>query len=173
MLVFLGYMGGSGKSFVGQVISEIIGFKFIDLDSYIELKEEMNISEIFQKHGVIYFRKRENFYLKELIDADRNIILSLGGGTPCYYNNMELLLNKSFIKTFYLDAGIKTLVKRLWNDKKNRPVISGINDEDELLEFIGKHLFERRPFYQQANYKIAVDDKSPRQIANEIISTLF
>lgn len=86
---------------------------------------------------------------------------------------MELLLNKSYIRIFYLSAGIKTLLNRLNDDKINRPIISGITGEDELLEFIGKHLFERRPYYQRAHHQITVDDKSLSQISKEIISTLF
>lgn len=172
MIILLGYMG-SGKTVVGQVVSRLIGFEFIDLDHYIEFKEGEKISEIFQKKGVIYFRQIENKYLKELIDEDRKIILSLGGGTPCYYNHMDMLSSKSFIHTIYLNAGIKTLTNRLWDNKENRPLISGINDKDDLLEFIGKHLFERRPFYQRARYQITVDDKSVSEISNEIVSTLF
>ncbi|GAL75931.1 shikimate kinase I [Nonlabens ulvanivorans] len=172
MIVLLGYMG-SGKTVVGQVISGLIGFEFVDLDHYIEFKEGKKISEIFERNGAIYFRKIENKYLKELIKEDRKVILSLGGGTPCYYNNMELLLNKSYIRIFYLSAGIKTLLNRLNDDKINRPIISGITGEDELLEFIGKHLFERRPYYQRAHHQITVDDKSLSQISKEIISTLF
>ncbi|MBF4985116.1 shikimate kinase [Nonlabens mediterrranea] len=172
MIVFLGYMG-SGKTVVGQVVSEIIDFEFIDLDNYIEQQEGLRISEIFQKKGAVYFRKTENYYLRELIREDRDVILSLGGGTPCYYDNMELLLAKSFINSFYLNAGIKTLAQRLWNEKVNRPLIAGIQEEDELLEFIGKHLFERRPFYQRSHHIINVDDKYPIEISKEVISTLF
>lgn len=172
MLVFLGYMGG-GKSVVGQRVSELVGFSFIDLDRFIEQEEKMSISDIFSKKGTIYFRKRENECLKMIIERSQKVVLSLGGGTPCYFNNMELINSKSNIKTYYLDASISTLVERLWGNRAHRPLISGTQTKTELQEFIAKHLFERRPFYSTAQEKINVNNKSVEEIAQEIISGLF
>jgi len=172
MLILLGYMG-CGKSVVGQQVSDLIGLKFIDLDTYIEDQEKMSISQIFSEKGVIYFRKKENECLKELIRSEENVILSLGGGTPCYYNHMELINSTSNIKSFYLNAGINELTNRLWNERVLRPLISEVSNKEELTEFIGKHLFERRQYYQEAQYKINVDNKTIYQVAKEVISNLF
>lgn len=172
MLVFLGYMG-SGKSVVGQRVSELLGFDFIDLDRFIEQEERMSISDIFSEKGAIYFRKRENECLRMIIERSQKVVLSLGGGTPCYYNNMEMINSKSDTKTYYLDASIGSLVERLWLNRVHRPLITGIETKSELHEFIAKHLFERRPFYSTAQEKINVDNKSVEEIAQEIISGLF
>ncbi|WP_438961319.1 shikimate kinase [Nonlabens sp.] len=172
MLVFIGYMG-SGKSVVGQRVSELLGHRFIDLDHFIEQEEKMSIPEIFSKKGPIYFRKRENECLKSIIEGDQKVVLSLGGGTPCYYNNMELLSTKSFIQSYYLEASIDSLVERLWDNRMNRPLISGIKKREDLEEFIAKHLFERRPFYLSATKKINVNHKTVEQIAQNAISGLF
>ncbi|MGJ8684031.1 MAG: shikimate kinase [Nonlabens sp.] len=172
MLVFLGYMG-SGKSVVGQRVSELLDYDFIDLDRYIEKEEKRNISKIFSENGAIYFRKKENQYLKTVIESEDKVILSLGGGTPCYYNHMEILNSHKNIKTFYLNAGIQTLTERLWDGRNTRPIITDIKTKEDLLEFIGKHLFERRPYYQQARHHIKVDDRNIDEIAQEVIGYLF
>lgn len=165
-VVLLGYMG-SGKSTVGKVLSSRLGISFIDLDSYIEKKEEKSISKIFEDEGEIYFRKKEHEYLKVLLKSEEDFVLSLGGGTPCYTGNMDSILKYKLVKSIYLNTNIKTLLKRLRNGKKNRPLISELSD-DKLNEFIAKHLFERRFFYEQANFNIKVDDKSVSELVAEI-----
>ena len=80
---------GSGKTEIGSRISQKLGMKFIDLDQYIEKKEDSSITRIFEKKGDIYFRKIESKYLHEIIKKD-NIVLSLGGGTPCYHQNHKI-----------------------------------------------------------------------------------
>ena len=87
-IVLLGYMA-SGKSNIGKKLSKKLSMSFIDLDDYIIEKEKMTISDIFKAKGEIYFRLIENKYLKEILLEKKDFILSLGGGTPCYANNME------------------------------------------------------------------------------------
>ena len=93
-IVLSGYMA-SGKSAVGQQLSDKLNIKFIDLDFYIETGEAASITSIFKTKGEIYFRKKESEYLQELLDLNNDCIISLGGGTPCYGNNMELIKNNS------------------------------------------------------------------------------
>ncbi|MDD3723627.1 MAG: shikimate kinase, partial [Lutibacter sp.] len=93
-IVLLGYMA-SGKSAVGRILSEKLNIQFIDLDSFIEEKEQLSISEIFETKGEIYFRKIEGIYLQELLNSKESTVISLGGGTPCYGNNIDLIENKS------------------------------------------------------------------------------
>lgn len=167
----MGYMG-SGKSLIGLHLSNNLDYNFVDLDNYIELEEEKSISEIFKTKGEIYFRKKESEYLKKIISEKNNLVLSLGGGTPCYANNLELVLNSDEVNTFYLKTSIPELVKRLWLEKSKRPVISHLKSDDEFTEFIGKHLFERSPYYSQANYVVDTDKKSKDKIVEEIILKL-
>jgi shikimate kinase len=173
MKVFLvGYMS-SGKTTIGKVLAEKMNFQFIDLDQYIESKEDMSVPDIFKLKGEIYFRKIEALFLKELIESDIKAIISLGGGTPCYGNNMELLLNSEDAITIYLKASLNELVKRLNKDKQNRPLIAHLDSDEALLEFIGKHLFERNQFYNQANYTVETDNASVTTIVEDIVLKLF
>lgn len=162
-IVLVGYMA-SGKSAVGVALSNKLNLSFIDLDDYIEEKEQKPIPRIFEEKGEIYFRKVEADCLKELLLDTENFILSLGGGTPCYGNNMELVIEHS--ESFYLRTSIPTIYNRLLNEKSKRPLIAEIPNE-KLQEFIGKHLFERRFFYEQATNIIVTDNKSINEIADE------
>ncbi|WP_313215345.1 shikimate kinase [Soonwooa sp.] len=168
IISLIGYMG-SGKSHISKLLSQKINFKLIDLDQQIILKHQKKISEIFAERGEIFFRKEEKSILEEILKLDDNMVLSLGGGTPIYYNNMELINQKS--KSVFLQASVPTLTERLLRQKAKRPLIARLSDE-ELPEFIAKHLFERNTFYSQANYTINTNNKSPEEIVDEIISTL-
>lgn len=167
-LVLLGYMG-CGKSAVSKILSNQLNLKRVDLDDYIEEKEKKTISEIFSEKGEIYFRKLETACLNELLEKNGDFILSLGGGTPCFGTNMDLVNAKS--NSVYLRANIPTLIERLLPEKGKRPLIARIIDE-ELPEFIGKHLFERNNYYSQAKIAVSVDNKSIEDIAKEIIAAV-
>jgi len=116
--VLIGYMG-SGKSTVGKRLAEEYSWQFIDLDDYIEQAEEMTIASIFDQKGEIYFRKKELYYLKELLQKEENIVLATGGGTPCYGTNMKEILATTE-NCFYLKVSIKGLLERLQNEKEQR-----------------------------------------------------
>ncbi|MEZ7916397.1 MAG: shikimate kinase [Polaribacter sp.] len=169
-IVLLGYMA-SGKSTIGREISKKLDMKFIDLDDYISKREKSSISEIFKVKGEIYFRRIESFYLSEILNSKDSIILSLGGGTPCYSNNMELILN-SEASSIYIKASIKTLVARLTSEKNKRPLVAEL-ENDKLTEFVAKHLFERRFFYEQASITVITEDKSIEEITTEIRILLY
>ncbi len=161
----------SGKSTIGREISKKLDMKFIDLDDYISKREKSSISEIFKVKGEIYFRRIESFYLSEILNSKDSIILSLGGGTPCYSNNMELILN-SEASSIYIKASIKTLVTRLTSEKNKRPLVAEL-ENDKLTEFVAKHLFERRFFYEQASITVITEDKSIEEITTEIRILLY
>ena len=169
-IVLLGYMA-SGKSTIGREISKKLDMKFIDLDDYISKREKTSISEIFKVKGEIYFRRIENLYLSEILNSKDSFILSLGGGTPCYSNNMELILN-SEASSIYIKADIKTLASRLTAEKNKRPLVADLED-DKLIEFVAKHLFERRFFYEQASITVNTEDKSIEEIITEIRILLY
>jgi len=164
-VILLGYMA-SGKSTVGKKLAKKLFLPFIDLDDYIEKKEKKSISTLFKEKGEIYFRRIEHKYLKELLNAKEDFVLSLGGGTPCYAGNMELI-KKSEAIAIYLKASIKTITGRLLSAKRRRPLVANI-DEDKIAEFVAKHLFERSEFYEQATYKVIIDDKTVDEIITEI-----
>ena len=95
------------------------------------------------------------------------MILSLGGGTPCYSNNHELLKRKD-LKSIYLKASIDTILARIKSEKFKRPILSDIA-EDELKDFIAQHLFERSYFYLFSKFIVEVDNKSVEEIVEEIL----
>ncbi len=160
---------GCGKSAISRALSKQLNSKRIDLDDAIEEREGRSIADIFKDKGEVYFRKLETTLLHELLDSNENFILSVGGGTPCFGTNMEVMNAKGI--AVYLSANITTLVERLLPEKNKRPLIARISDED-LPEFIGKHLFERRHFYLQAKKAVSVDKKTVKEIANEILKDL-
>jgi shikimate kinase len=167
-IVLLGYMA-SGKSAIGKLLATRLNLQFIDLDCYIETCEGQSISKIFSSKGEIYFRKKESEYLQQLINLNNDCIISLGGGTPCYGNNMDIIKNNS--KSFYLKASINTIYERLKNETSERPLVATIGVEN-LKEYIAKHLFERAAFYNKADQTILVNDKSIIKIVEEIQSLL-
>ena len=169
-IVLLGYMA-SGKSTIGAHLSKELSLPFIDLDTYIESKEKNTINAIFKEKGEIYFRRVEHLYLTELLNSEEKFVLSLGGGTPCYANNMESILKADKTISFYLQASIALLVERLIKGKENRPLAKEIGDE-KLVEYVAKHLFERRFFYEQAHQKIAIDHKEIFEITTAIKNQL-
>lgn len=168
-IVLLGYMG-CGKSTIANKLSGMIEIPYVDLDEYIEKKTELTIKEIFEVHGEIYFRKLEHTFFIELLNAPERIIIGLGGGTPCYANNHELLKGDGVI-SIYLKASIDTLFNRLVANKSKRPLIAD-KSAAEMKEFIAKHLFDRSFYYNHAQYKVSVDDKSIEETVNDILSLL-
>lgn len=168
IISLLGYMG-SGKSHISKNLSQKINFELIDLDQKISEHHQQTIPEIFQNRGEIFFRKEEKRILEEILDSKDNIILSLGGGTPVYYNNMEIINDKS--KSIFLRASVKTLTERVLLQKQTRPLIAKLEDSD-VPEFIAKHLFERNPYYSQAHFTVDTDSKNPNLISDEIITLL-
>ncbi|MBO6607239.1 shikimate kinase [Psychroserpens sp.] len=170
-LFLIGYMG-SGKTIVGKKLAEILNYDFIDFDDYISQKEQASISDIFKVKGEIYFRKAEYKYLRDVLGL-KTTVVSLGGGTPCYGNNMQTLLNTDNVNSIYLKASIPTLTKRLYDERSHRPLIAHIDSKDALSEFIGKHLFERAPFYEQAHKRIDTNDKDVTEIVEEILLNLY
>ena len=168
IISLLGYMG-SGKSHISKNLSQKINFKLIDLDQKISEEHGLTIPEIFEKWGEIYFRKEEKRILEELLNSEEDLILSLGGGTPVYYDNMNIINEKS--KSFFLRASVGTLTNRVLLQKHSRPLIAKLEDSD-IPEFIAKHLFERNPFYSKAHFTIDTDSKNAADISSEIFTKL-
>lgn len=168
IISLMGYMG-SGKTLVSKELSILNNFKIFDLDTEISKQNNRSITEIFKEKGEIFFRKIEKEVLEKILSTEKNIILSLGGGTPCYYNNIDSINEKTI--SVFLKTNVKTLAQRLSSEKDKRPLIQNISNED-LPEFIAKHLFERNPFYNQAKITINTDNLSAREIAEEILTQI-
>ena len=167
MKIFLiGYMG-SGKSSVGKCLSEKLKMNFIDFDEHIEKKYGKTIVEIFGTEGEKEFRKLEHRYLKTFLKKN-NIIISLGGGTPCYHNNMELI-NENGISV-YLEVSVDTLVKRLTKEKNKRPLICNLNDSDFNF-FVEDNLKKRLSVYRKAHISINAESFSKKQLVELIIQS--
>ncbi|MCT8340969.1 AAA family ATPase [Flavobacteriaceae bacterium TK19130] len=170
-IILLGYMG-SGKSSVGKRLANKLKYSFIDLDSQIENKTEMSIAEIFQVKGEIWFRNYEKQALDELLERDEAMVISLGGGTPCYGTVMEELLLHPNNMTVYLKTDLDILTDRLWPEMESRPLISHLQTKESLKDFIRKHLFERFPYYSQA--KLTVENNADMaSTVEKIVSRLF
>ena len=148
-----GYMG-SGKSTAGKKLSTKLGYEFIDLDKFIEEEYQQTIPEIFSTKGEKEFRAMEHNALKKLIDKD-NLVVACGGGTPCYYNNMELMNNHG--NTVYLKMSADSLVHRLMDAKDTRPLVAN-KSEAELRVFVNRQLEKREDFYHQAQYTVKGKD---------------
>jgi shikimate kinase len=168
-LILIGYMG-CGKSTISVELSKKLKITAVDLDQIIEKNQNLSVQKIFETKGELFFRKLENQLFTELIQSNEQLIISTGGGTPCYFNNHLLLKNDGVI-SIYLKATIETLFSRLNNNLKNRPLLSNF-DEIEAKEFIAKHLFERNFYYNLASKIINVDHLSVAEIVTEINTSL-
>jgi shikimate kinase len=165
LIVLLGYMG-SGKSTVGRALAGHLELPFTDLDTYIEIETGQTVSDIFQDKGELFFRKKEHELLLQLLASGQEMVLSLGGGTPAYAGNMDRVVEAT-PNSFYLLHSIPSLVARLGKEKERRPLIAHLGDE-ELPEFIGKHLFDRGPYYLKAAHTLACGEKTTEALVKEI-----
>ncbi len=165
-IYLLGYMG-SGKSTLGKSLAKNLNFGFIDLDTYLEKGYDKTISEIFATEGEARFREIEKEYLIKT-SALENTVISTGGGTPCFNDNITWMNNNGI--TVYLQMTVEGLSNRLKNAKEERPLIKGLN-ATELNEFIRKNLEIREPFYKQANYIISGENVQAKKVINLLKET--
>lgn len=156
---------GSGKTTVGRLLSVSLRKEFYDLDDIIITWKKQDIHSLFVKTGENYFRKIEIDVLGFLRSIKKQIVLSTGGGTPCFSNNIYFL-NRLGI-TFYLHLSAKEIFKRIRYQRYKRPLISSISD-DKLLFFIHKHISNRIKFYNQSIYRIEIGNRFPEEIAFSI-----
>lgn len=137
---------GSGKTSLGKKLANKLKLQFLDLDQLVEEQERCTVTEIFDNKGEDYFRALETAVLKDSILTNTDFVLSLGGGTPCFNNNMELINQAG--KSIYLKYNAGILTSRLLLAKQERPLIAGKNKE-ELKQFVVELLTQREPFYNQ------------------------
>ncbi|MGA0247222.1 MAG: shikimate kinase [Flavobacteriia bacterium] len=153
-MYLLGYMG-VGKSTSAKKLGKALGLPVHDLDQILESQIGMPIADYIGQQGELAFRKLEKQAV--LDSANLEGIVAVGGGTPCFYDNMAQLNRLG--RTVYLHAPVGFLTKRLqdsYHAGKVRPLLAGIAPDD-YAEFIGKHLMERQAFYAESQFRIAVD----------------
>lgn len=165
MKIFLiGFMG-SGKTHWGKLLAAKLQLPFRDLDTVIVEKENRSVSELFSGKGEEYFRNKEKETLEAIVEEYPSFILSCGGGTPCFFNNIEFM--KKTGKVVWLNTAVDVLKERLLMEKMSRPLIREIPDE-ELKRYIIRKLSERRMYYEQA--EVIVNEES---VTLEILTQLL
>ena len=150
-IILIGYMG-SGKTTIGKALSKETGMMFYDLDWYIESRMRKTVSQLFAEKGEEGFRKIEYNMLHEVAEFE-NVIISCGGGTPCFFDNIDYLNQQGDV--CYLKAEPEVLYKHLLMAKVERPLLKGKTPE-ELIAYIREHLKERAPYYSKAKYVLDV-----------------
>lgn len=149
MTVFLiGFMG-SGKTTFGKKLAAKLKLNFVDLDEQICIQNEIeSINSLIELKGFDYFRQTESETLKSLLIE--NSLVSTGGGTPCYYDNLDWMKQNGTVVFLQVDEGV--LLSRLKNTNlEERPLLKGL-DEERLKTFITEKLKDRMPFYEQAHF---------------------
>ncbi len=151
-IILVGYMG-SGKTTVGRQLAKALGLQFYDLDWYIEMRFRKRVAEIFAEKGEEGFRDMERRMLHEVAEFE-DVVLSCGGGTPCFFDNMEYL-NSLEGHTVYLRCSPEVLAQHLRMGRVERPLIKGKAPE-ELEQYIRQSLEEREPYYTKAKHTVDV-----------------
>ena len=150
-IILIGYMG-AGKTTVGRALSKAMGLPFYDLDWYIESRMHKTIPQIFAERGEEGFRLIERNMLHEVAEFE-NVIISCGGGTPCFFDNMEYMNGQGDV--IYLKASPDVLYKHLLMGKTERPLLKNKTPE-QLIAFIKEQLEIREPYYTKAKHVLDV-----------------
>lgn len=161
-IYLIGFMG-SGKTYWGKQLSEKLNVPFFDLDEKIVEDAGISIREMFQMHGEEYFRVREKEVLHRLSEKHKTFVMACGGGTPCFYNNIDYLKKNGIV--IWLSTSTETLFNRLIKEKDHRPLISHYSD-NELKSYIIKKYSSRKIYYRQANFVINEEQLSLDAIMN-------
>lgn len=151
-IIIIGYMG-AGKTTVGKALAKSLGIDFYDLDWFIESRLRKTVPQIFAEKGEDGFREIERRLLHEVAEFE-DVVLSCGGGTPCFFDNMKYLNQQG--QTIFLDASPEVLFKHLKMGKTVRPLLKDKTPE-ETISFIRTQLEERRQFYSQSQYTLDVN----------------
>lgn len=157
---------GVGKTTTGKALAKELNMKFLDLDFIIVDRLKLSVTDIFKVHGEDYFRKLERDILHETF-AEHNVIISTGGGTPCYFDNMKKMISNGV--TFYLKAPAEVIAKRLESSYKTRPLFNNSGTIDPI-KWITEKLKERDTYYEMARYKVDANHKNAVYYMQRILS---
>ena len=144
---------GSGKTTIGKALAKELGMPFYDLDWYIESRMRKTVKELFDSVGEEGFRQIERNMLHEVAEFE-NVIISCGGGTPCFFDNMDYINQPG--DTVYLKASPEVLYGHLKMGKAVRPLLLNKTPEEVRL-FIEQQLEQRRTYYEKAKYTLDVN----------------
>ena len=142
---------GSGKTHWGKILSRQTGLPYFDLDEVIVEAEKKSIQQLFHDKGEEYFRNKEQEILEALAEDHNDVIISTGGGTPCFFNNIDFMRQQGTV--VWLNTSVDMLLERLLKQKHSRPLIKNISDA-ELKSFIIKKLQDRKMYYEQAHIMV-------------------
>ena len=151
-IILIGYMG-AGKTTVGRQLGMALGIPFYDLDWYIEGRMRKTVPQLFAERGEESFRLVERNMLHEVAEFE-DVVLSCGGGTPCFFDNMDYLNSQG--ETIYLKASPEVLYGHLKMGRTERPLLKGKSAE-EMQQFITNQLAQREPFYSKAKHTLDVN----------------
>lgn len=161
---------GCGKSTIGKKLANKLGLSFVDMDREIEQAQKKSIAHIFKEFGEEHFRKLESDWLQSC--QRTNVVISTGGGTPCFNNNMQTMNSKGTTVFLHVSSGI--LAQRLFKPGQNRPLLSNyVQDQKTLQQYIDTKLNERLKYYDMANITIdasSMDSHQLNELANKILA---
>ena len=166
-IILIGYMG-AGKTTLGRALAAGLGLRFYDLDWYIEERNRRTVPQIFKDEGEEGFRDIERRALHEAAEFE-DIVLACGGGTPCFFDNMEYMNRQAH--TVYLKASPDVLLRHLGMSRTERPLLKG-KSEDEMKQYIRESLAVREPFYCQARHILTIDTLDNRDKIKDTVHTL-
>lgn len=152
-IYLVGYMG-AGKTTTARRLANRLGWEVVDTDDLFEEKYKISVCDFFHKYDEPLYRKLESEVLKETENLE-NVVISTGGGTACYFDNMEWMNQHGL--TVFLRISEKAVVDRLLHAKRKRPLAVG-KSEEELAEFVAQHYMSRLPFYEQAKITVKSED---------------
>lgn len=156
---------GSGKTYWGRQVSEKLRIPFFDLDEQIESHEGKAINEIFAEKGEEYFRLLETDTLHILSESHESFVMATGGGTPCYFNNIEYMKKEG--TTVWINTQVDVLFERLLKEKEKRPLIKDLDDA-QLKSFIIKKFSDRKIYYEQADMIVDESEKNMEKILDKL-----
>ena len=151
-ILLIGFMA-AGKTTLGKALARDLGLQFIDLDHYIENRYHSTVSQLFADRGEEGFRQIERNMLHEVTEFE-DVIIATGGGTPCFYDNMEYMNSKGI--TVFLQASVDVIYTRLTIARVQRPLVKG-KTTDELRQYIADMLEMRSPYYTRAHHTFCAD----------------
>jgi shikimate kinase len=166
-IYLVGYMG-SGKSTVGKLLSAKIGFSHLDLDDFFEETYKISIMDFFKKYDEGTFRKLETGMLQKTLSLDNHII-STGGGTPCFNDNMEFINANGL--SVYIQMQPESLHQRLKHARRPRPRTTYL-DDDALMQRILDDMLVREKYYLQAHITVKGENIDVDALAEKISAEL-
>ncbi len=158
-IILIGFMS-SGKSTIGKQLARKLNMEFIDIDDAFESKYKMTITNFFELFGEDKFRELEKGILLESLKQE-HVVIATGGGTPCFFNNMQLINEHGISVYFKLHPN--SIVDRLLHTKKKRPLLMNLS-RDELNTYVNTQLNKRESFYQQARFTYTIENKKPNEL---------